>query len=89
MQEVDWRDENCVSQGSTPYATITLKSSTLPDNRYYELDVTDLGREYVSGEYENTGFLIKTRYESSDYVAFHSLECGKENLEPKLDIVYG
>jgi hypothetical protein len=26
---------------------------------YYELDVTDLVKEYVSGKYENTGLLIK------------------------------
>ena len=83
----DWLDKTGEFQGSTPYATITIKGSAFPDNRYYELDVTDLVKEYVSGEYENTGFLIKTRYESSDYVAFHSFECGKEDLEPKLDIV--
>jgi hypothetical protein len=82
----DWYDKNGVSQGNTPYATFTIKSSTLPDFRYYELDVTDLVKEYVSGKYENTGFLIKTRYENSDYVAFYSLEYGKEDFEPKLDI---
>jgi uncharacterized membrane protein len=85
----DWLDKNGISQGSTPYATFTIKGSTLPGSRYYELDITDLVKECVSGEHENTGFLIKTRYENSDYVAFHSLECGKEELEPKLDIVYG
>ena len=83
MQEGGWLDENCVSQGSTPYATITIKGSALPDNGYYELDVTDLVKEYVSGEYKNTDFLIKTRYESSDCVVFHSLECGNKDLEPK------
>ncbi|HII79193.1 MAG TPA: DNRLRE domain-containing protein, partial [Methanosarcina sp.] len=44
----DWYDKNGVFQGSTPYATFTIKGSTLPDNRYYELDVTDLVKEYVS-----------------------------------------
>ncbi|WP_235270027.1 disaggregatase related repeat-containing protein, partial [Methanosarcina mazei] len=38
----DWYDKKGVLQGSTPYATITFKGSTLPDNRYYELDVTEL-----------------------------------------------
>ncbi|KKG72224.1 hypothetical protein DU63_13555, partial [Methanosarcina mazei] len=33
----DWYDKNGVLQGSTPYATITIKGSTLPDNKYYEL----------------------------------------------------
>lgn len=85
----DWFDKKGVSQGSTPYATFTIKNSTLPESRYYELDVTDLVKEYVSSKHENTGFLIKTRYENSDYVAFYSLDCGKEELEPKLNIVYG
>ncbi len=73
-----WLDENGVSQGSTPYATITFKGSALPDNMYNELDVTDFITEYVSWEYENTGFLIKTYYESPDYVACNSLEFGNK-----------
>jgi len=84
----DWYDKNGVSQGSTPYATITIKGSTLPDNRYYELDVTDLVKEYTSGEYENTGFLIKARSESNNYIAFYSSDCGNENQVPKLQLVY-
>ena len=82
----DWYDKNGVSQGSTPYATITLKGSTLPDNRYYELDVTDLVKEYVSGDYKNTGFLIKAKTESNNYIAFYSTDCGTESKEPKLKI---
>lgn len=46
-------------QGSTPCATIIIKGSALPDNIYYELDVTNLVKEYVSGKYENKGLLIK------------------------------
>lgn len=84
----DWYDKKGAAQGKTPYATFTIKSGTLPDFRYYELDVTDLVKEYVSGKYENTGFLIKTRYENSDYVAFYSLECDEGDFEPKLDITY-
>jgi len=83
----DWYDKNGVSQGSTPYATLTIKGSELPDNRYYELNVTDLVKEYTSGK-ENTGFLIKARTESNNYVAFYSSEVGNENHKPKLDIVY-
>ncbi|MDD4249846.1 MAG: disaggregatase related repeat-containing protein, partial [Methanosarcina sp.] len=82
----DWYDKNGVSQGSTPYATITLKGSTLPDNRYYELDVTDLVKEYVNGKYANTGFLIKARTESNNYIAFYSSEAGNENQIPKLTV---
>ena len=73
-------------QGSTPYATLTIKGSTLPDNRYYELDVTDLVKEYTSGKYENTGFLIKARTESNDYIAFYSSDCGNESQVPKLQL---
>jgi uncharacterized membrane protein len=82
----DWFDMNNVSQGDAPYATITLNGSDIPDNRYYELNVTDLVKEYVSGEYENTGFLIKTRTENADYVAFYSSEIEDENQRPMLTI---
>ncbi|KKH96450.1 hypothetical protein EO95_10475 [Methanosarcina sp. 1.H.T.1A.1] len=82
----DWLDMNNVSQGDAPYATITLNGTDIPDNRYYELNVTDLVKEYVSGEYENTGFLIKTRTENADYVAFYSSEIEDENQRPMLNI---
>lgn len=82
----DWFDANNISQGDVPYATITLKGSDIPDNRYYDLDVTDLVKEYASGEYENTGFLVKTRTENADYVAFYSSEIENENQRPILNI---
>ncbi|WP_048170518.1 disaggregatase related repeat-containing protein [Methanosarcina sp. 2.H.A.1B.4] len=82
----DWFDMNNVSQGDAPYATITLNGTDIPDNRYYELNVTDLVKEYVSSEYENTGFLIKTRTENADYVAFYSSEIEDENQRPMLNI---
>ena len=82
----DWYDKNGVSQGSAPYATITLKGSDIPDNRYYELDVTDLVREYASGKYANAGFLIKARTESNNYIAFYSSDCGNEDQFPRLKI---
>ncbi len=82
----DWYDKNGILQGNTPYATITIKGSTLPDNRYYELDVTDLVKEYVSGKYENTGFLIKARTESNNYIALYSSDWTNENQRPKLKV---
>ncbi|MFZ2497965.1 disaggregatase related repeat-containing protein [Methanosarcina sp.] len=82
----DWYDKNGVLQGSTPYATLTFKGSDFPDNRYYELDVTDLVKEYTSGKYKNTGFLIKARTESNDYIAFYSSDCGNESQVPKLQL---
>ena len=82
----DWYDKNGVLQGNSPYATITFKGNTLPDNRYYELDVTELVKEYVRGKHENTGFLIKTRTESADYVAFYSSDTESEEQHPKLNV---
>ncbi|MGI5991474.1 MAG: disaggregatase related repeat-containing protein [Methanosarcina sp.] len=82
----DWYDKNNVLQGSTPYAALTFKGSVVPDNRYYELDVTDLVKEYTSGKYENTGFLIKARTESNDYIAFYSSDCGNQSQVPKLQL---
>jgi len=82
----DWFDKNNVSQGDTPYATITLKGSDLPDKRYYELDLTDLVRECISGKYENTGFLIKAHNESNNSVAFYSKEGGDKKQRPRLTI---
>ncbi|MDQ1253693.1 MAG: hypothetical protein QG646_2880, partial [Euryarchaeota archaeon] len=82
----DWYDKNGVLQGSTPYATLTFKGGAFPDNRYYELDVTDLVKEYTSGKYENTGFLVKARTESNDYIAFYSSDCGNESQVPKLQL---
>jgi uncharacterized membrane protein len=84
----DWYDKNGVLQGSTPYAAITIKSSSLPDNRYYELNVTDLVKEYTSGKYENTGFLIKARNESNNYIAFYSNDWENKSQIPKLQLVY-
>ena len=82
----DWYDKNGVLQGSTPYAILTIKGSTLPDNNYYELNVTDLVNEYISGKYENTGFFIKARTENNNYIAFYSTEAGSENQRPMLSL---
>ncbi|WP_235270730.1 disaggregatase related repeat-containing protein [Methanosarcina mazei] len=82
----DWYDKNGITQGDTPYASIALKGSELPDNKYHEIDVTELVNEYVSGKYENTGFLIKARNENNNYIAFYSNECGKETQKPSLNI---
>jgi PKD repeat protein len=84
----DWYDKNEVSQGSIPYATLTLKASDLPSNSYCEFDVTDLVRGYVGGKYSNTGFLIKARKESDNYVAFYSAQIGNSSEVPKLKLVY-
>ncbi|RXA19705.1 DNRLRE domain-containing protein, partial [Methanosarcina sp. MSH10X1] len=82
----DWYDRNGVLHGSTPYATLTLKANSLPDNKYCKLNVTDLVKEYVSGKYANTGFLIKARSEGDNYIAFYSADCGNVSQVPELNI---
>ena len=82
----DWYDKNGIAQGSTPYASLTFPASTVPDNRYYEFDVTQLVQEYVSGEYENTGFFLKARTESGNYIAFYSSEWSNAAQRPKLTV---
>ncbi|WP_440954796.1 disaggregatase related repeat-containing protein [Methanosarcina sp. Mfa9] len=82
----DWHDLNNVPQGSTPYAKIAIKGSDVPDNRYHELDVTELVKAYVSGKYENTGFLIKASTERGNYIAFYSSDCKIGECAPKLDV---
>jgi uncharacterized membrane protein len=73
-------------QGNTPYATITIKGSSLPDNKYYELDITDLVKEFISGKYENTGILIKAKTENDNYIAFYSSNYGEDDKKPVLTI---
>ena len=84
----DWYDRNGVFQGNTPYATITISGEETPDNRYYELNVTELVQEYVSGKYENTGFLIKAREEDENHIAFYSSNWQNKDQRPKLTIDY-
>ena len=84
----DWYDKNGVLQGNTPYATLTMKASSLPNNSYYELNITDLVREYSSGTYANTGFLIKARNESENYIAFYSADFINKRQVPELKVAY-
>ena len=81
-----WYDKNGVSQGTTPYASITFPAGKVPDNKYYEFDVTDLVQEYVSGEYDNTGFFLKAKDESGNYIAFYSSDWSNAEQRPKLTI---
>ncbi|HML25241.1 MAG TPA: disaggregatase related repeat-containing protein, partial [Methanomethylovorans sp.] len=82
----DWYDKNNVSQGSTPYASVTFPVSTVPDNKYYEFDVTQLVQEYISGTYENTGFFLKAKTESGNYIAFYSSNWSNADQRPKLTV---
>jgi uncharacterized membrane protein len=84
----DWYDKNGAFEGSTPYATITISGDEIPDNHYYDLDVTELVQEYSNGKYENTGFLIKAHEEDKNYIAFYSSNWQNKNQRPKLTIEY-
>jgi hypothetical protein len=58
----------------------------LPDNRYYDLDVTDLVQGYVNGTYSNTGFFLKAKDENDNYIAFYSSEWSNASQRPMLVI---
>nr|WP_321419600.1 disaggregatase related repeat-containing protein [uncultured Methanomethylovorans sp.] len=81
-----WYDKNAVSQGTTPYASVTFPAGTVPDNKYYEFDVTQLVKEYISGKYRNTGFFLKAKTESENYIAFYSSDYSNAVMRPKLTI---
>ena len=82
----NWYDKNGVAQGTTPYASLTFAGSKAPDNKYYEFDVTQLVQDYISGKYKNTGFFLKAKTESGNYIAFYSLESSNAAQRPKLTI---
>ena len=81
----NWFDKNGVAQGTTPYASVTFPAGTVPDNKYYEFDVTQLVQEYVSGT-ANTGFFLKAKTEGNNYIAFYSSEYSNAAMKPKLTI---
>jgi PKD repeat protein len=80
----DWFDKKGVAQGNVPYASVTFPASTMPDNKYYDFDVTQIVQEYVSGKYENTGFFLKANTESGNYIAFYSADASDAAMRPKL-----
>ncbi|MGB3907515.1 MAG: disaggregatase related repeat-containing protein, partial [Methanomethylovorans sp.] len=82
----NWFDRNNMSQGRMPYASLTFEANNTPDNRYYDLNVTDLVQEYVSGKYNNTGFFLKARNENGDYIAFYGSEWSNTSQRPKLTV---
>ncbi|WP_370571656.1 disaggregatase related repeat-containing protein [Methanomethylovorans sp.] len=85
----NWYDKNGVSQGSTPYASLTFPAKTVPGNKYYEFDVTQLVQEYVTGKNKNTGFFLKAKTESGNYIAFYSSEWSNAAQRPKLTVTTG
>ncbi|MGB3907975.1 MAG: disaggregatase related repeat-containing protein [Methanomethylovorans sp.] len=83
----DWFDKNGVLQGTTPYASVTFPADMVPDDQYHEFDVTQLVQEYVSGQYENTGFFLKAKEENANYIAFYSSDWPNTDQGPKLTVV--
>ena len=83
----DWFDKNEVAQGSVSYASVTFSGSDVPDNRYNEFDVTELVQDYISGEYENTGFFLKAQDEYDNYIAFYSSDWSNVDQRPKLTVI--
>jgi uncharacterized membrane protein len=82
----NWYDKNGVAQGSTPYASLTFPAKTVPGNKYYEFDVTQLVQEYVSGKNKNTGFFLKAKTESGNYISFYSSDSSTASRRPVLTI---
>jgi len=80
-----WYDKNGVAQGTTPYASVSFLAGTVPDNKYYEFDVTQLVQEYVSGTV-NTGFFLKAKTEGNNYIAFYSSDWPNAGQRPKLNV---
>ncbi len=80
----DWYDK---TNANAPYASITFDASALPDNRYYDLDVTELVQGYVNGTYSNTVFFLKAKDENDNYIAFYSSEWSNASQRPKLVII--
>lgn len=80
----DWFDRNKVSQGNASYATITLKISSLPYSRYYELDVNDLVKEYVSWGMKAGAFWSRHSLKRRRYGSYSS-DTENEEQYPKTE----
>lgn len=79
----DWYDANATSQGTTPYDSVTFSHSQVATNQYYDWDVTNLVKTYITGDY-NSGFLFKAHTESDNYIAVYG--GGAANYHPKFTI---
>jgi uncharacterized membrane protein len=82
----NWFDKNGIAQGSTPYASVTFPAGKVPDDQYYDLDVTQLVQQYINGKYNNTGFFLKAKTEGGNYIAFYSSDWSNAEQRPKLTI---
>ncbi|KAF5424847.1 MAG: PKD repeat-containing protein [Candidatus Methanomarinus sp.] len=82
----DWFDMNEVAWGSVSYASVTFTGTDVPDNRFYEFDVTELVQDYISGKYGNTGFFLKAQDEYDNYISFYSSDYSNADQRPKLTV---
>lgn len=83
----DWYDKNETLNGTTPFGSETFTATTVPDNIYHNLDITDLIKAYSNGTYQNTGILLKASVENSNWVGFYSQRM-LSNIQLKLIIQY-
>lgn len=84
----DWYDKNDTINGNVPLDIFTLKNNTVPSNSYYSLNVTELVKKYINGTFGNTGFFIKVKDESNNYVAFYNGNIPATNKKMKMMIEY-
>ncbi|VAW42932.1 hypothetical protein MNBD_CHLOROFLEXI01-3210 [hydrothermal vent metagenome] len=77
----DWRDANNISQGNTPYASVTMVDDDTPE--YIEWDVTALVQEWVDDTHPNQGLFLRPVTGSSTY-NFYSREHAILSERPEL-----
>ena len=72
--------------GTKAFASKTFEANKVPDNEYHSFDVTSLVNTYITGEYSNTGFMLKSALELNDYIAFYGMYSEDTAKKPRLVI---
>lgn len=84
----DWYDANGVLNGTEPFASITIEGIDVPDHTYHEINILTLAQGIASQAFVNTGFLLKARTETDNYIGFYSRNLNIASKAPKLEITY-
>jgi len=83
-----WYDKSGIINGSVPFTSLTFDNTTVPGNKYYNFDLTELVQKYLDGAWTNTGIFIKAKDEKDNYIAFYSGRIAATNKKMKLTITY-
>lgn len=77
------------ANGGGATSTSTAATVQLVGSGWYNVDLTDLTQGWLSGEYENFGFLLREEGSGSKREAlFHSIEADDSFFFPKLTVAY-